>query len=119
MEGYAEGDLRIDVETIGDVVRLAWKGKSSARDPGRTLRPFFEEVAKEAAARNATIEMRLNALEYFNSSTLAAIIRSVWRFCDQNTHVRITYRDACGWQRRSGDALRVLETDERVEVRGE
>lgn len=118
MERYAEGDLRIDVEAAPGMLRLLWRGKSNARDPGATLHPFFETIAVEASAAESVVEMRLHELEYFNSSTLAAIIRAVRRFREQRTRVRITYLES-SWQRRSCEALRVLEGDGTLEVRGD
>lgn len=119
MERYAEGDLKIDVEEQGDRLKLHWRGKSNARDPGATLHPFFERVADAATSRKVGVELRLNELEYFNSSTLAAIIRVIRRLREQNTRVTISYQESSGWQRRSCDALRMLEGDGVVEIRGD
>jgi hypothetical protein len=119
MEKYAEGDLAIDVAQEGALVRLHWRGKSNARDPGATLHPFLDGVASTAKASGAVVEMRLNDLEYFNSSTLAALIRAIRRFKEQGTKIVITYQESTGWQRRSCDALRVLESDGAVEIRGD
>ena len=119
MERYVEGDLSIEVTKESDAYRLAWRGKSSARDPGATLHPFFERVAGAAKDANIGVELRLNELEYFNSSTLAAIIRAIRKFRAQGTHVVVSYAQASGWQRRSCEALRVLEDDGVMKVRGD
>lgn len=118
MGPYAEGDLRIDVEAEAGALRLLWRGKSNARDPGATLSPFFETIAAEAARAGVMVEMRLHELEYFNSSTLAAIIRAIRRFRERAIRIRIAYPQS-GWQRRSCEALRVLEGDGMLEVRGD
>ena len=119
MEKYAEGDLAIDVAREGGIIRLKWRGKSNARDPGATLHPFLDGVAAAAKADGAVVEMRLNDLEYFNSSTLAALIRAIRRFREQSTKIVISYQESAGWQRRSCEALRVLESDGVVEIRGD
>lgn len=119
MDTYAEGDLKIDVAPEPGTTRLVWRGKGNARDPGATLHPFFATVAARAKASGTLVELRLNDLEYFNSSTLAAIIRGIRRFRDDGTRVRITYASTSGWQRRSCDALRVLEADGAVEINGD
>jgi len=112
MESYNEGSLRIDVEERENMLVLHFHGKSAARDPDASLRPFFERVADEASRGAAVVELRLDALDYFNSSTIAAMIRAIRRFRVQRTHVRVTYPEQ-GWQKRSLDALRVLlEQDE-------
>lgn len=107
MESYNEGPLRIDVEPREDALVLHFRGKSAARDPDASLRPFFERVADEASRGAGVVELRLDALEYFNSSTIAAMIRAIRRFHAQRTRVSLTYPDQ-GWQRRSLDALRML-----------
>lgn len=118
MAKYAEGDLQIDVDRSGQSILLAWRGKSNARDPGATLHPFLDTIAAAARADGASVEIRLNELEYFNSSTLAAIIRAIRKFREQNTRILISYQESAGWQRRSCEALRVLEADGIVEIRG-
>jgi hypothetical protein len=118
MEAFVEGDLRIDVDARTGTIVLSWRGKSNARDPDSRLRTFFELVANEATRMHAPVEMRLHALEYFNSSTIAAIIRMIRRLREQNTPTRILYHEA-SWQRRSFEALRVLEREGSVEIRGE
>jgi hypothetical protein len=118
MEAFVEGDLRIDVDASDVGIVLSWKGKSNARDPDGKLRPFFERVADEATRKHAEVEMRLHALEYFNSSTIAALIRMIRRLREQNTRTRVLYQES-SWQRRSFEALRVLEREGAVEIRGE
>jgi hypothetical protein len=115
---YTEGDLNIDVALEDGVAVMRWRGRSSARDPGATLHPFFTAVASEASGASATIEMRLHELEYVNSSTLAAIIRALRGFRGLGIRTRITY-PASGWQRRSCEPLRVLEGDGFVEIASE
>lgn len=119
MEKYAEGDLSIEVADTEALLSLKWLGKSNARDPGATLHPYLDKIATAAKANGATVEMRLNELEYFNSSTLAALIRAIRRFREQGTKVVVSYQESAGWQRRSCEALRVLESDGVVEIRGE
>jgi hypothetical protein len=102
----------------GDTIRLRWRGKSHARDPGATLRPFFENVAASARP-GQSVELRLNDLEYFNSSTLTALIRAIRRFRDQSTRVVVSFQQSVEWQQKSCEALRVLETDGAVEIRGD
>lgn len=115
MTAYADKEMTIEVEAQSGTIRLAWRGRSNARDPGASLHPFFEAVADEAARTGAQIEMRLHDLEYFNSSTLAAIVRALRRFREQNTRVLVSDRES-GWRRRSINVLRVLERDGVLEV---
>ena len=115
---FSDGDLRIERVVAGDTVRLVWSGKSNARDPGAALQPYFESIA-QGAQGHAAVELALGALEYFNSSTLTAIIRGIRHFRLQNLRVIVSYRQSSGWQRRSCEALRILESDGVVEIRHE
>ncbi len=118
MESFHEGQLRIDVEAREDALVLHWRGKSNARDPDALLRPFLERVAEEAGRSGQVVELRLDGLDYFNSSTIAALIRALRRFRAQQTRVRVTYPED-GWQRRSLEALRLLlEQDALVDMPG-
>lgn len=110
MDGYEEGELMIDPWVMDGMIRVDWHGKSNGRNPAVTLAPFFERLGDEAAAKQLPIEMRLEALEYFNSSTLSAIIRIITRMRERNIAVRLRYDENAGWQRRSCEALRVLDT---------
>ena len=110
MDGYEEGELVIDAWVMDAAVRVDWHGKSNGRNPVATLAPFFERVGDEAAAKKLPVEMHLEALEYFNSSTLSAIIRIMTRLRERTIPVRLRYDENAGWQRRSCEALRVLDT---------
>lgn len=115
---YVEGALRIEIDPQPHTLVLLWRGTSSARDPDATLRPFFESVAEEARRTGRGVEMRLHALEYFNSSTLASIIRAIGRLRAQDSKVRVAHA-ADNWQVRSLEALRLLLThDDHVEIVG-
>lgn len=117
MEAYVGGSLRIDVERVGgDVLRLCWRGKGTARDPSVTLLPFFEAVAGSARRAGARVEMSLENLEYFNTPTLTAILRAIRLFQRIGTHLRITHL-ASGWQSRACEALQMLGVESAVAMR--
>ncbi|MDF1561979.1 MAG: hypothetical protein P1V51_02985 [Deltaproteobacteria bacterium] len=93
-----EGKLRVD-----------WRGKSSAREPTRVLLPFFESVARDAAASKASMEMHFEGIEHFNSSTITAIIHLIQLMRKQGTPLVLIYDPEQKWQRLSFEALRVFE----------
>jgi hypothetical protein len=110
MEPLVEGDLRIDVEEPdpGRVI-LRWGGRSSDRQPGNFLGPFFEIVADRAKARKASVEMRFEDLEYFNSSTITALINFIQAARTKNLVLTFVFRSDLKWQKVSFDALQIFQ----------
>ena len=62
VEGLVAGDLRIDVDRRGDVLRCDWRGRSVDRDADATLRPFFDKLLAQAQALGASVEMHFEEL---------------------------------------------------------
>jgi hypothetical protein len=78
IDGFVSGNLRIEVtEDAGaNALRLVWLGKSDARDPATALRPYFTgKVIPAAAAAGRSLEMHFEEIEYFNSSTVSALLQ--------------------------------------------
>jgi hypothetical protein len=92
VENLTAGDLTIEVSTEDDVVRCVWKGKSSDRQPGTFLAPYFETLLGEASSAGAALEMHFEDLEHFNSSTITALIRLIQ---SSRAWCRATPRGAC------------------------
>ena len=112
MEALTSGELTIDVrlEARRGVLRLDWRGKSMARQPGSALRPFFDRVVEEAHSAGADLEMHFEAIEHFNSATIRELIRLIKRLREENIRLAVVYDARLQWQRLSFDALRVFET---------
>ena len=109
VEGLVAGDLRIDVDRRGDVLRCDWRGRSVDRDADATLRPFFDKLLARAQALSASVEMHFEELEYFNSSTIGTLITFIQRSRRQKVMLRIVYAGDIKWQTLSFDALRMFE----------
>ena len=79
LDPLASGDLRIDATAASSpaVVRLAWSGKSNARQADQVILPYLERCLAAAADLGAALELRFEALNHFNSSTIAAIIHVI------------------------------------------
>lgn len=118
MRRYDHDELVIDVSEEGDTIHLRWRGKSHSRNPGLNLRPFIEEVALSTGPGRC-VELRLHELEYLNSPTLMALIRAIRRFRDRSARVVVSYLESVEWQQLSCEALRVLEMDGFVHIRGD
>ncbi len=112
MENLVAGDLTIEVYPEANPIRVAWIGKCNQRDPSFFLRPFFRRLIGEAAARGADMEMQFEKLEYFNSSTITAVIGILEELRASKVKLVITYNHALRAQRLSFEALRIFEHDD-------
>jgi hypothetical protein len=111
MQPLRNGDLTIEVAAAEAPRRLElrWLGKSNDRYPGKVLAPFFHEALAAASREGRLIELRFDALEHFNSSTVGAIIELIQRARDAQIRLVIGYDAGVGWQRLSFDALKVFD----------
>ncbi|MDP1826790.1 MAG: hypothetical protein Q8L48_26195 [Archangium sp.] len=118
MRPFASGELRIDVIALSVTrFRLDWRGRSASRAPGVDLQPYLAAVLTEARNTQATIEMHFEALEYFNSSTVAVLIDFVRAACGVKVPVTISYSAEVRWQRLSFQALQVFSLmDQHIKV---
>ena len=113
LEDLVSGELTIKVsDPAGGLIRLDWLGKSNARHPGAVVKPLFDEVANEARAKEASIEMHFEALEHFNSSTITTLIQLIQQLRGEGVQLTIAYNGALTWQKLSFDALRVFEKND-------
>jgi hypothetical protein len=103
-------DLKIEpLEATGPPsVRLVWRGRSGARNPGEVLSPYFREVLSAAAGQGLPVEMHFQHLEHFNSSTVAALIHLIQNARAKNVPMVFVYDQALKWQKLSFDAMRVF-----------
>jgi hypothetical protein len=111
VQALKNGDLSIDVTTADGPSRieLTWRGKSNDRYPGKVLGPFFTETLAVAGRDGRLLELRFDALEHFNSSTVGAIIDLIQRAREAKVRLVIGYDSALAWQRLSFDALKVFD----------
>ncbi len=108
MDDLVFGELTLAPEAAAGTLRVHWRGKSVDRQPGKTLDPWFEGVVEEAAREGHSIEMRFEAVEHFNSSTITSLISLVQRARAKQVKLAMVYDKNLKWQRLSFDALRVL-----------
>jgi hypothetical protein len=111
MQALHSGDLTIEV-VKGDApsrLELVWRGKSNDRYPGKVLGPFFQETLAAAARDGRLLELKFDALDHFNSSTVGALIELIQRAREAAVRVVIAYDAGIGWQRLSFDALKVFD----------
>ena len=114
VEGLVAGDLRIDVDRQGSLLRCEWRGRSVDRDADATLRPFFDRLLAAAQKLGASVEMHFEELDYFNSSTIGTLITFIQRSRRQKVMLRIVYAGGIKWQTLSFDALRMFEKGDQL-----
>ncbi|HET9596949.1 MAG TPA: SiaC family regulatory phosphoprotein [Anaeromyxobacteraceae bacterium] len=85
-------------------VRLA--GKSASRDAGKVLAPLFDQTLAVASTENRVIVLHFEKLEYFNSSTIAALVQFIRSAQEKKLGLTVVYDAALKWQAMSFDALR-------------
>lgn len=113
MQGLVLGDLTIDFEEVsGSRVALHWKGASNSRDPQSGLRSFFGLALAECAAGSKVLEMHFEALNHFNSSTIAAVLRFVEDARTKAVKVELFYDPSLRWQAHTFVAMKALAKDD-------
>jgi hypothetical protein len=110
MDSLKVGDLTIEVVEVESppAIQLTWKGKSNDRSPRKTLGPFFAEVLGVAQRRRAPVELRFEALEHFNSSTITSVIEVIQGARSRGVPLLISYDRMVTWQKVTFEALRVF-----------
>lgn len=118
MHGTILGELIIDVvEPRPDLIEVYWSGSSSSRDPANVLKPFFTLALAEATTRNARLELHFEKLKYFNSSTVAALLRFVQDAAKQSVKLALYYDGSLRWQEHNFKTISLLHGPEHgVEV---
>jgi len=109
-----------DRETAGELhVRFA--GKSASREAGRVLAPVFDELLATAGGEGLALALHFEKLEYFNSSTIAALVQFIRAAQRAGVAVTVVYDAKLKWQALSFDALkramRPFETGQAPSVR--
>jgi len=104
------GGLQIEVSATGPpTLRLHWSGRSNHRNPGEALRPWFDTVLRHAREGGCGIESHFEHLEFFNSSTVTAVIHLIRQARAQGTTLSILFDGSQKWQALSFDALKSFE----------
>ena len=104
------GDLLIEArDSAPMMLRLDWTGRSNSRHPGALLMPYFEAVLVRARDAGCAIEAHFERLEFFNSSTVTAVIQFIREARAQGTTLAILFDGDQKWQALSFEALKSFE----------
>jgi hypothetical protein len=106
MKDYRQDNLQIKVAESADLVVVAWRGESDARNPRETLGPYLTELASRFASR--TVRVTFADLAYMNSATVLPIMDFLKELSQQATKVTVEYRQDLQWQVTSFRALRIV-----------
>jgi hypothetical protein len=101
------GDLVAELDPSTDgVLRIHLSGRSSSREAGKTLAPLFDRALGDAKEQSRTLALHFERLEYFNSSTIAALVQFIRAVHEAAVPLTIAYDGKQRWQAMSFDALR-------------
>ena len=107
MENITVGELEatLDCSAPGELhVRLA--GKSTSRDAGKALAPLFDQTLATARGDQRAVTLHFERLEYFNSSTIAALVQFIRAAQERGVPLTVRYDAGQKWQALSFDALK-------------
>lgn len=107
MDGIRLGDLtaELDRQDAG-TLRVRLTGRSASREAGKTLAPLFDQVLEEARREALLLALHFERLEYFNSSTIAALVQFIRTAHEAGVGLTVVYDAKQRWQAMSFDALR-------------
>ncbi len=99
-------DLLIRVDRSASAcLRLDWLGCSDSAAPEPIIRPFFEQVLAEAVESGRFIDMHFEAVDHFNSATIATLIHLVFSAGKARVPLHIHYDAKRRWQVLAFEAL--------------
>jgi hypothetical protein len=93
---------RSDLSTL----RIRLSGKSASREAGKVLAPLFDQALSTATGEHRGLALHFEKLDYFNSSTIAALVQFIRAAQRASVALTVVYDGTAKWQAMSFDALR-------------
>lgn len=112
MQSLVFGELKIEVTRSRDTIQLDWKGRSNHRNPETVLMPFLAQVTAAVGHPECVVKMHFEALEFFNSSTIAVIIKYVKDVRDKGVKLVFVFDPRHKWQKIFFDALWIFQKED-------
>jgi hypothetical protein len=107
VEKVVLGDLVAELETdTPGTLRVRLTGRSASRETGKVLAPLFDRALATARGDTRALVMHFERLEYFNSSTIAALVQFIRATQQAGVDLTVVYDPTQKWQAMSFDALR-------------
>ena len=99
MENFSAGTLKLEVrESAPGPIQLLWSGRSTDRDPVKLFGAYLSEVVALAESRKVAVELHFERLEYFNSSTITAILKTLHEAKQRHVKLVLVFDAAVKWQ---------------------
>jgi hypothetical protein len=102
---FAELAAEIDRDA-GGALRVRFSGRSTSREAGKTLAPLFDRLIADAKSESCILALHFERLEYFNSSTSAALAQFIRAANQAGVPLDLAYDSEQRWQAVSFEALR-------------
>ncbi len=93
---YEQDGLLISAVKTGLKALVTWKGVSDSRNPSSFLNPLVDELAKNLAGAEVTVDF--TKLEYMNSATVGPLVHLIRQLDKNGKPVLVLFSDA-DWQR--------------------
>ncbi|HYG67405.1 MAG TPA: hypothetical protein VD838_07085, partial [Anaeromyxobacteraceae bacterium] len=78
METITLADLTAQLDRSDPTsLRILLSGKSASREAGKVLAPLFDQSLAIATGERRRLALHFEKLEYFNSSTIAALVQFI------------------------------------------
>ncbi len=107
MDQLTLGDLTAQLgREVPGLLQVRMAGKSASREAGKVLAPLFDEALRSARAEARSLALHFESLEYFNSSTIAALVQFIRATQEGGVGLEVVYDARQKWQAMSFDALR-------------
>jgi hypothetical protein len=107
VEKVVLGDLVAELEPDAPgTLRVRLTGRSASREAGKVLAPLFERALATARGDARALVVHFERLEYFNSSTIAALVQFIRAAQQAGVGLTVVYDPGQKWQAMSFDALR-------------
>lgn len=116
LTSLVSGELTIDAVQASDAepIDLFWRGRSTDRQPSRTVVPYVSEILGAAREKNVGVRLHFETIEHLNSSTITAIIHVIQEARSRMTPLAIVYDRTKMWQKLSFEALAVFVKDDKL-----
>jgi hypothetical protein len=111
MNELKTGELTVtcEIDKSSNSMIFTWLGQSTDQDPGKILKPYFEEIISEARKTGASIVFDFKQMEYMNSSTIAPVIYMISLLKEPKIQLTIKYQTGLKWQELNFSTFKVLE----------
>jgi hypothetical protein len=116
-ERHELGDLTLAISTETAGVVVQWLGRSSAPSPEALVGPYLNNAAFRARSLRLPVVHDFTQLQFFNSSTIATLLRHFREVEGRGVLVHVRYAAHQRWQRTFFAALdTVRESATRIRV---